>query len=84
LAGFDDGITTAAIKGATLLAHEKAFCTLFDRLTEHLPSLLYFAVSKFNFSLFPKKNRGMTSLNGDPGVKPYFYIKTSILFQHLK
>jgi hypothetical protein len=40
LAGFDDGVTDATIVGASLLAHEKAFCAFFDRLTEHCPSLL--------------------------------------------
>ena len=41
LAGFDDRITDTTVEGATLFTHEKAFCTLFDRLTEHLLSPLY-------------------------------------------
>jgi len=44
LAGFDNRMAGATIVAATVFAHEGAFFTLFDRLTEHGPFLLYHAV----------------------------------------
>jgi hypothetical protein len=58
LAGFNHGITGATVKTAALLAHEKAFCAYFDRLTVHGLSLLYCTVPKLNFSIQVKKKPG--------------------------
>ncbi len=58
LAGFHDGITGAAVKTTTVLAHEKTFCALFDRLTKHGPSLLCFSVSNYHFLVFIQKKAG--------------------------
>jgi len=52
----------AAIEIAALLAHEKAFCACFDRLTVHCPSLLLLADYKFNPPSMKKKADSISRL----------------------
>jgi len=54
LAGFHNRIAGATVEATTLLAHEKAIGALFDRLTEHVPSLLFFAVFQRLWSIQKK------------------------------
>ena len=78
LAGLNDRIAVAAIKGTAFPAHEKTLRTLFDRLTEHRLSLLVLD------ELLDPQITGVGALWGQPRTKLGLISKRAQYFQPKK